>query len=192
MKITQASSLAENKSTTRETKEHPLTIDEINARDPRPKRPVDYSRTEETYVLKYEDINGQGALFGGRLLGWIDELGGYAARRHASNKVVTCAIDNLCFKRGVGRNQMVFMESKVTYVGKTSLEVRVDTYAESIEGIRTPINRAYLVYVAVADDNVTPVPVKYGLEVRTEAEHAEYLGALKRRQARALRRKEGF
>lgn len=169
-----------------------LTAEEINRLDPRPKRPVDFSKTQETYVLKYEDINGQQALFGGRLLGWIDELGGYAARRHAENNVVTCAIDNLSFKKGVGINQMLFMESRVTYVGRTSIEVRIDTYAESIHGIRTPINRAYIVYVAVGDDNVTPVPVRYGLEVRTEAERAEYLGALRRRRERAIRRQEGF
>lgn len=168
------------------------TIEELNARDPRPKRPVSYSLTQETHVLQYGDINGQGALFGGRLLAWFDLMGGYAARRHASCRVVTCAIDNQQFKEGARLDQMIYLESKVTYVGRTSMEVRVDAYAESLEGIRKPINRAYMVYVAVGDDNRTPVPVRYGLELRTESERAEYLGAIRRREERAMRRHEGF
>lgn len=169
-----------------------LTIAEINEREQRPLRPVEHSRTTETYVLKHEDINGQGALFGGRLQAWIDECGGYAARRHASSLVVTCAVDNQVFKKGAALGDMLFLDSKVTYVGRSSIEVRVDTYVEAIDGTRTPINRAYIVYVAVDAEHLSPIPVRYGLEIRTESERAEYLGALKRVAARKARRLEGF
>lgn len=169
-----------------------LTIAEINERETRPLRTVEYSRTTETYVLKHEDINGQGALFGGRLQAWIDEAGGYAARRHASSLVVTCALDNQVFKKGAVLGDMIYLDSRVTYVGRSSIEVRVDTYVESIEGIRTPINRAYIVYVAVDKEHLAPIPVRYGLEIRTESEYAEYLGAIKRNAIRRQRRNEGF
>lgn len=169
-----------------------LTIQEINDREVRPLRPVEYSRTTETYVLKHEDINGQGALFGGRLQAWIDEAGGYAARRHASSLVVTCAIDNQVFKRGAALGDMIYLDSRVTYVGRSSMEVRVDTYVESLDGIRTPINRAYIVYVAVDPEHLSPIPVRYGLEICTESERAEYLGAIRRNEVRKQRRNEGF
>lgn len=169
-----------------------LTICEINERESRPLRTVDYSRTTDTHVLKHEDINGQGALFGGKLQSWIDEVGGYAARRHASSYVVTCAIDNQIFKKGAKLGDMVYLDGHVTYVGHSSIEVRVDTYVESIDGMRTPINRAYIVYVAVDSVHLAPIPVRYGLEVRTESERAEYLGAIKRSETRKARRKEGF
>ena len=80
---------------------------------------------------------------------------------------------------------------KVTYVGNTSLEVRVDTYVEHLEnGMRHPINRAYFTMVAL-DENDKPKRVPR-LILETEAEKAEWEAAEKRREMRMLRRKEGF
>lgn len=70
------------------------------------------------------------------------------------------------------------------------MEVRVDTYVESLDGTRKPINRAYLTLVAVdADGNPVRVP---GLVIETEAEKAEWEAGMKRREMRKQRRVEGF
>ena len=80
---------------------------------------------------------------------------------------------------------------KVTYVGNTSLEVRVDTYTENLnDGMRHPINRAYFTMVAL-DENDKPKRVPR-LILETEAEEAEWLAAEKRRQMRMKRKEEGF
>ena len=72
------------------------------------------------------------------------------------------------------------------------MEVRVDTYVENIKtGIRRAINHAYLICVHV-DDNGKPIPVKYGLEVETLSEKAEWEGALKRNIARKQRFNDGY
>lgn len=158
----------------------------------RPLKTVSFSLTENTHVLKYEDINGNGRLFGGRLFGWIDECGGFAAMRHSEHNVATACVDNLVFKRGCQLNDMVVNIGRVTWVGHTSMEVRVDSYLEDKQGMRIPINRAYLIYVAVNDATQRPVPVPFGLEIRTENEMAEWEGALRRREVRLKRRKEGY
>jgi len=157
----------------------------------REERTTDYSKTEITHVLKYEDINGQGRLFGGRLMGWIDETGGMTAMRHAGLQVTTACVDNLQFKRGAKLNDMVVLVGRVTYVGNASIEVRVDSYLENAEGLRSPINRAYLIYVTV-DGSGDPVRVPFGLKVETESERAEWEGACLRRTNRQLRRQEGY
>lgn len=157
----------------------------------RPVRSCDFSRTETTHVLKYSDINGAGALFGGRLMGWIDETGGFAAMRHANRHVVTCCIDNLIFKEGAHLNDMIVNCARLTFVGRSSMEVRIDTYLEALDGTRRPINRAYAVYVAVDDDG-KPLKVPYGLSRTTPNDEAEYEGALRRQEVRRRRRKEGF
>ena len=70
------------------------------------------------------------------------------------------------------------------------MEVRVDTYVESLDGIRRPINRAYLTLVAV-DANGKPQEVPK-LILETESEKAEWEAGKKRREIRNQRSKEGF
>lgn len=151
---------------------------------------VSESRIEQVYQVRPEHLNGAGRLFGGQLMAWIDELAGLVGIRHAQRDVITASVDNLKFIRGAYLKDLLVLIGRVTFVGRTSLEVRVDTYIESIDGIRKPINRAYLTLVAVdRDGNPVEVP---GLVIETEAEKAEWEAGIKRREMRKLRREEGF
>ena len=151
---------------------------------------VSDSKTVQHRIVMPPDINGFGRLFGGQLLAWIDETAGIVGRRHSGRDVVTAAIDNLQFKAGAYRNEIIVLIGRVTYTGRTSMEVRVDTYVESPDGMRRPINRAFLMLVAV-DENQKPVPVP-GLTVETESQKAEWEGAVKRKELHKKRRTEGF
>lgn len=142
--------------------------------------------------VMYADINGYGRLFGGRLMEWIDEVAGLAAVRHCRHMVTTAAVDNLQFKAPAKLDDIVVLIAKVTYVGHTSVEVRVDTYVEDIAtGLRRPINRAYLTEVCI-DENGKPIPVEYGLKPETPGEVADYEGAIRRIEMRKKRRQEGY
>ncbi len=70
------------------------------------------------------------------------------------------------------------------------MEVRVDTYIEDFQGIRKPINRAYLTLVAV-DSQGVPRQVPFIL-LETESERAEWEAAEKRKELRIQRKREGF
>lgn len=148
------------------------------------------SLTEQVHLLMPGHINGSGRLFGGQLLEWIDIVGGVTAKRHAESHITTAVIDNLQFKAGAYINNTIVLLGRITYAGNTSMEVRVDTYVEELSGLRKPINRAYLVYVAI-DSEGRPVKVPK-LKVETEAQKAEWEGALKRNELRKQRRIEGF
>lgn len=151
---------------------------------------VSESMIEQIYQIRPEYLNGAGRLFGGRLMEWIDELAGFVAIRHAQRNVITASVDNLKFIRGAYLGDLIVLIGRVTFVGKTSMEVRVDTYVESMDGIRKPINRAYLTLVAIdADGKPVEVP---GLIVQTESEKAEWEAGMKRREMRKQRRMEGF
>ena len=156
----------------------------------RPTKKVSDSLTEQQYLIRPEHINHYGRLFGGELLRWIDELAGIVARRHSNANITTAAIDNLQFKAPVHVGQLVVLVGKVTYVGSTSMEIRVDTYTEDLDGIRRIINRAYIVMVAI-DENEKPLQVPEIL-IETEEQRMEYEAALKRRDMRTQRRKEGY
>ncbi len=133
------------------------------------------SRTEQVHILMPPDINGQGRLFGGILMQWVDVVAAVVARRHSGCNVTTAAIDHLKFLAPAHINDTVFMVGKLTYVGRTSMEVCVDTFVEELDGTRNLVNRAYLVMVALdGQDKPHPVPP---LLCSTEEEEQEYEAA---------------
>ena len=156
----------------------------------RPVKKREDSLTEQQYFVRPTHINHYGRLFGGQLLYWIDELAGIVAMRHCGSTITTAAIDNLQFKAPAHVGDMVVLQGEVTYVGNTSMEVRVDTYRESLDGSREMINRAYVDLVAIdCKGNPTQVPE---LMIETEEQRAEYIAAEKRKALRKQRRQEGF
>lgn len=151
---------------------------------------VSDSLTEQVYWLRYSQINGYGRLFGGNLMQWIDETASITARRHSGMMVTTASIDNLSFKEAAYINDLVVVIGKITYVGHSSMEVRVDTYVEDSKGMRQNINRAYVVMVAI-DENGHAVEVP-GLIVESVSEKAEWESGRKRYELRKKRHKEGY
>ena len=157
----------------------------------RPLKSIDDSRTEQVHLLRYEDINGENRLFGGQLISWIDEVATTVAKRHTGMKVTTACIDNLQFKHPAFLDDLIVIVGYLTYVGNTSLEVRVDTYLETMDGIRKPINRAYLTMVAL-DTNGKSATIPWGIKIDNQSQKYEWDSALKRIECRKLRQKEGF
>lgn len=147
---------------------------------------VEESRTEHVQIIYQAHINGTGRLFGGRLMEWIDTVGAVVALRHAGTQVITAAVDHLIFKAAVPLNSTVVMIGEITYVGRTAMEVRVDTYVEQLFDMqRELVNRAYLVYVAL-DENNNPIEVPR-LIVTTMEQIAEYEAGRNRQIQRKAR-----
>lgn len=151
---------------------------------------VEDSIVEQSYLLMPRCLNAAGYLFGGQLLAWIDETAGIVAKRHAEMNVVTVAIDNMYFKAGAKVNDTIVLIGRLTHVGRSSMEVRIDTYAEALDGTRNMINRAYFVMVGT-DEHQRPVEVP-GLVVEGVTQQIEWDAAVKRAQLRKQRREEGF
>ena len=97
-------------------------------------------------------------LFGGQIMAWIDVTGAVAARKYTRTNVTTVCVDNLSFMAAAHLNDVIVQEAVVTWTGNTSLEVRVDSYVERLNGSRYQVNRAYLVFVALGPDE-KPVKV---------------------------------
>ena len=148
------------------------------------------SETEQIQVIFDNHLNGQGRVFGGQLAAWIDIVAGLVARRHCNHNVTTAEIDSLQFKHPVYSNSAIVMHGKLTYVGTTSMEVRVDSFVEDLSGLRRLVNTAYLVEVAL-DENQKPIPVPK-LICETFQEKAEWEAGEKRRQLRQKRRLEAY
>jgi len=153
-------------------------------------KPARLSRAEQTQIVLGEHNNGQGRLFGGRIMEWIDIVAAVSARRHCGCNVTTAAIDTLSFKAPAFVNDTIVLVAQVTYAGNTSMEVRVDTYVEALDCERSCINTAYLVLVALDDlGRPTKVPP---LMPETEEERAEAEAGQRRTLLRKQRKKECF
>ena len=154
------------------------------------KKSVQASETKQIQLILPEHLNPAERLFGGRLLSWIDIVAAVTARRHAGCNVTTAAIDRLHFKEGAFLGDTLVLRGRVTYVGNTSMEIRVDTFREELNGKRRLINYAYLVMVAL-DRFQKPAPVP-GLLLSTNTEKMEWEAGEKRMQLRKERRLEGY
>ena len=140
--------------------------------------------TSSVQIVLPQHCNGyeKPRLFGGQMMAWIDIVGAVAARRYSQRPVTTVCVDHLSFIAPAYLNDTVVQEARVTWTGRTSLEVRVDSYVERLDGTRDRINRAYAVFVAL-DGEEKPAPVPPFVP-ETEEEKAEYRAALERREIR--------
>jgi acyl-CoA hydrolase len=131
------------------------------------------------------DTNTLNNLMGGRLLHWMDIAAAIAAQKHSNHIVVTASVDNVSFHHPIKLGDVVTLEAKVTRAFNTSVEVRLDVWAENIpSGTRFKSNEAYYTFVAL-DRNGSSVNCP-GLEPETEEETKRFEGALRRRQLRLI------
>jgi uncharacterized protein (TIGR00369 family) len=106
--------------------------------------------------------NHLGTLFGGHALSLMDHAGWVAATRFAHRTMVTVASDRVEFKVPVRAGQLVELVARVTRVGRTSVTVGVDMYAETIaSGERLLATSGSFVFVAI-DDEGHAVPIQGG------------------------------
>ncbi|NJL92659.1 MAG: acyl-CoA thioesterase [Anaerolineae bacterium] len=114
-----------------------------------PKRIAD-SQVSLTQMMGPQDANILGNVHGGVIMKLVDEAGALAAMRHAQNVVVTVAVDSMTFKKPIRIGDVVRIDARLTYVGRSAIEVRVDVIAEHpFQPTAEHTNSAYIVYVAL-------------------------------------------
>lgn len=141
------------------------------------------SMVEIAHIVRPTDLNSAKRLFGGTLMAWIDETAVIVAKRHAMMNVTTASVDNLSFLSAARMRDVIVIIGKITYVGTTSMEVKVESFVEHINGERELVNRAYITMVGLDDDGV---PAKIPeLILETPEEIAENEQAKVRRKIRS-------
>lgn len=131
------------------------------------------------------DTNTLNNLMGGRLLHWMDIAAAISAQKHSNRIVVTASVDNVSFKQAIKLGDVITIEALVTRAFNTSMEVRLDVWAENIpSGTRHKSNEAFYTFVAL-DENGKTVPIPEIIP-ETPEEQELYDGALRRRQLRLV------
>jgi acyl-CoA hydrolase len=129
------------------------------------------------------DANTMGNVLGGRVLHWIDLAAAIVAHRHCRTEAVTASMDEVSFLAPIRVGQIAVIAARMTVVGRTSMEIRVDVQSEDLmSGERRRTSTAYLTFVAV-DKNGHPADVP-PLLLETEEDKREAEAGEARRAAR--------
>jgi len=135
------------------------------------------------------DANTMGNVLGGRVLHWIDLAAAIVAHRHCRTEAVTASMDEVSFQAPIRVGQLAVITARMTFVGRTSMEIRVDVQSEDLlSGAREQTSTAYLTFVAV-DGKGRPAEVP-PLLLETEEEKREARAAEARR-AHRLKGRQG-
>ncbi len=76
--------------------------------------------------------NHYDTLFGGTAMQFMDEVAFITATRYSRQKMVTVSSDRIDFKKPIPHGTIIELVGKVTYLGTTSLKVRVDIFVEEM------------------------------------------------------------
>lgn len=106
------------------------------------------------------DVNQHGDIFGGWIMAQVDVAGGAVAARHARGRVATVAVNSFTFKQPVLVGDVVSFYGDVVRVGRTSVTVAVEVFAQRNPGdmVTVKVTEASLTYVAVGADR-RPRPI---------------------------------
>ena len=110
------------------------------------------------------DTNAHGTIFGGWVMSQVDIAGSVAAWERAQGPVVTVAVNSFVFKEAVFVGDLVSFYARVLKVGRTSITVDVEVFAQRRRGSSSQVVRvteAQLTYVAV-DERRQPRTVPDG------------------------------
>lgn len=100
------------------------------------------------------DVNASGDIFGGWVMSQVDIAGGFAAMKRARGRIATVAVNAFQFKQPISVGDVVSFYAEVIRVGRTSITVDVQVYAERhpADPVVVKVTEATLTYVATNDD----------------------------------------
>jgi uncharacterized protein (TIGR00369 family) len=158
-----------------------------------PAKPASASRVTLAIITEPWQANPNDTIHGGVILKLVDECGAIAALRHAGKgRITTAAIDSMTFLGPVYVGERVEILAEVTYVGRSSIETRIEVFAEPIENaVKRKVGVGFGLYVALDPDEQRPRQVPQ-LLIETEADRAGQKAAQARQAARLARRAEAI
>jgi acyl-CoA thioesterase YciA len=97
------------------------------------------------------DCNANGDIFGGWVMAQVDLAGSVIPARHTQGRMATVAVNEFIFKQPVRVGDILSFFSEVTRVGRTSVTVKVEVFAERFrsQGSYIKVTEASVTYVAI-------------------------------------------
>lgn len=145
--------------------------------------PGDRHSVSMTVLMTPDLANFAGDVHGGSILKLLDHAAFVCASRYAGQYVVTLSVDSVLFREPVHIGELLTLQARVNFTGRTSMEVGVRVTTEDIRQRQVRhTNSSYLTMVAVDTDR-RPVPVPALVPQGAEAIR-RWEAASRRREAR--------
>lgn len=140
-------------------------------------------------VMMPTDANMAGNVFGGTILKMIDEVSGIVAVRHSNMNAVTASIEHMDFLWPVHIGDLLSMDARLTYVGRSSMEVKVDITSEDLRTGERHLAGESIVTLVALDRDGHPAEVPR-LILETEEQKQLFAEGEARRKLRMERAKK--
>ncbi len=141
------------------------------------------SEVRMSELMTPDHANFLGQVFGGSILALLDKVAYVTASRYAETVCVTASFDRVDFHSPINVGELVHFVGKVVYVGRTSLQVLIEVFAENIHsGSQRHTNTCTATMVAI-NESKTPVEVPRLLCESIEDKIAFLEGKARRRLA---------
>ena len=125
----------------------------------RTSKTVSDSRVVLAEVIEPTDANFLNKAFGGAILSKIDLCAYATATKFSGTISVTASFDRVDFHEPIEVGELVTLEGTITFVGRTSMEVTIEVYADNLRGKRRHTNTARVMMVALHDGKPVEVPM---------------------------------
>lgn len=136
-------------------------------------------------LMTPNDANFLGKVFGGAILSLLDHCAYVTASRFAGRICVTASFDRVDFHSPIEVGELVHMDGRVEFAGRTSVQTRIEVYAENISDGTLRHTTSCVVTMVAIDKSGLPTPVP-----RLVAETREEKVRLLEGRARRARSKE--
>jgi acyl-CoA hydrolase len=121
---------------------------------------IESSKTTIFKAVFPNTTNHYHTLFGGTAMQLMDETAFITATRFSRQQMVTVSSDRIDFKKPIPAGTIVELVGKVSYLGNTSLKIRVDIFVEEMyTDSREKAVSGEFTFVAI-DDQKNPVKIK--------------------------------
>lgn len=122
-------------------------------------------------LMTPQHANYLGNVFGGHILALMDKVAYVTASRFAETVCVTAAFDRVDFLSPIAVGELVHMTGSVDHVGTSSIQVRIEVRAESVQKSEVRDTNTCIVTMVAIDENGKPTPApRLACETREEKE----------------------
>ncbi len=128
-----------------------------------------------TYICKTSDIGVHSNMFGGTILGLVDQSSGaYASQICDTPKMVTIKIDELVFKNPVKEGNIIKVYATVKEFGNTSITLYIEVRKHNVyTGNQEVVLHTNIKFVRI-DEEGHPIPISDRVKIRFKKRMEKY------------------